>query len=117
MDAPQLEPEWLSNAKLLIASLLGGVVHLYFKFRREEHESRTQAAVHSIWLLFGCVTCGFYATPAVVAWVRLNPEYRDGMAAIIGLVGMTFAKRLLQAAEGLNLKELIVKWATKGAGK
>ena len=90
------DPVWMVHAKLAFASLCGGIVRLLF--RPAENLGKT------IWLLFGCVTCGFYATPIIVNWLGVTgPEWVGALGAVIGLIGLSFANGVLSSADRFDL--------------
>jgi len=91
-----LDPSWLVHAKLAFASLCGGIVRLLFR--------PAESLWQTVWLLFGCVTCGFYGTPVIIKWFAVqDPAYIGGFGALIGLVGMSFARGVLVAADKFDV--------------
>lgn len=102
MDPGSVDPWWLIHAKLIVASLCGGIVRLLWK--------PAESATKTIWLVFGCISCGYYGTPVIMAWWGLEPVYRDGVAAFIGLVGLSVAGGLLKAFDSLDFRALLKAW-------
>ena len=91
-----LDPSWLVHAKLAFAAMCGGVVRLLFR--------PAASLVKTLWLLFGCITCGFYATPVVIKWFGVvDPEYVGAMGALIGFIGLSFAEGALRAADKFDV--------------
>jgi len=91
-----MDPMALAHAKLAFASLCGGVVRLLFR--------PASSIWKTVWLLFGCVTCGFYGTPVMVKWFGLvDAEYVGAMGALIGMVGLSVAERALRAADKFDV--------------
>jgi hypothetical protein len=68
--------------------------------------------VKTIWLLFGCVTCGFYGTPVLMRWWGLDTDYAGAVGAVLGFVGLSFAEGGLRAADNWSTK-LFEKWLDK----
>jgi len=100
-----LDPTLLANAKIAFAALCGGIVRLLFR--------PAESIFQTIWLLFACVTCGFYGTPAVVKWLAIvEPDYIGAIGALVGLVGISFARGALIAADKFDL----VGWLERRAG-
>lgn len=103
MDSPGVDPAWLVHAKLAFAALCGGITRLYLK--------PAASFLKTIWLLFGCVTCGYYATPVVMRWWELGWEqdsaYAGGLGAAIGFIGLSIAEVALRAADKLDLKDFL----------
>lgn len=67
----------------------------------------------SLWLLFGCVTCGFYGTPVMMNWWNLENEYVGAVGALIGFIGLSLAEGLLKAVDSISFKEWVARWASK----
>lgn len=109
MDQHNVDPAALAavlaHLKLAVAALCGGIVRLLFR----PAASLAKAA----WLLFGCVTCGFYGTPPVVAFWKLPETFAGAIGALLGLVGLTFAERILKAVDGLDLGAILLRWLEK----
>lgn len=90
-----LDPDMVENAKIAFAALCGGVTRLLFK--------PAENLIKTLWLLVGCVTCGFYGTPAILKWWDMDPEYAGAIGAALGLVGLSFAQGALLAADKFDL--------------
>lgn len=91
-----IDPALLDHAKIAFASLCGGIVRLLFR--------PAESVWQTIWLLFACVTCGFYGTPVIIKWFDLqDPSYVGSVGALIGLVGVSFARGALMAADKFDL--------------
>lgn len=101
MDNPQIDPLWLAHAKIAFAALCGGLIRLLFR--------PAQSFIKSIWLLFGCVTCGFYGTPPIMDWFGLSDVYAGAVGAVLGLVGLSVAEALLKAVDTFDFKEWIMR--------
>jgi hypothetical protein len=96
----------VDHGKLAFAALCGGVVRLLFK--------PASSLMKTVWMLACCVTCGFYGTAPVADWLNLNGDYRDATAAVIGLVGLSFAEGTLKAIDAFNLKDWLLKLLDRG---
>lgn len=107
-----ISPDMVAHAKLAIASFAGGAVRLFL--RPLPGDTMAERLLKSVWCVFCCVTCGFYATPVVVDWLNLSNEWRDGIGAILGLVGLSFAEGLLKAIEGIDIKAWLLRLLTRG---
>lgn len=90
-----LDPHLVANAKIAFASLCGGVTRLLFK--------PAENLLKTVWLLVGCVTCGFYGTPAIMHWWKMDAEYAGAIGAALGLVGLSFAQGALLAADKFDV--------------
>lgn len=99
-----IDPGLVANAKIAIASMFGGITRLLFK--------PAESIVKTAWLLLGCVTCGFYGTPAIMKWWEIDPEYAGAIGAALGLVGLSFAQGAIKAADKFDL----TAWLQKKAG-
>lgn len=71
----------------------------------------------TIWLLFGCVTCGYYGTPVISYWWSLDAQYTGALGAAIGFVGLSIAEAFLRAADKFDARELLRAWLTRGGDK
>lgn len=91
-----IDPSWMVHAKLAFASLCGGIVRLLFR--------PATSLLKTLWLLFGCVTCGFYGTPVALRLLALDPEaYAGAVGALVGFMGLSFAERALRTADKIDL--------------
>ena len=102
-----VDPEILANAKIAFAALCGGITRLLFK--PAENIRKTA------WLLFGCVTCGYYGTPAVSHWLSISADYAGAVGATLGLVGLSFAQGALTAADKFDIVGWFMGSRSKGA--
>lgn len=109
MDANSFDPNWLVHAKLAFASFCGGVTRLLFR--------PATSFIKTVWLLFGCVTCGYYGTPVVSYWWSLDQHYTGAMGAAIGFIGLSIAEACLRAADKFDAKELLRGWLMRGQSK
>jgi hypothetical protein len=100
MDAPGLDPAWAVHAKLAFAALCGGITRLLFR--------PATSFVKTIWLLFGCVTCGFYGTPVIMNWWGMGQDYAGAVGAVLGFMGLSFAEAALKASDGWSAK--VFEW-------
>lgn len=91
----------VAHLKLAFAALCGGMIRLLFR--------PAQSFIKSIWLLFGCVTCGFWGTPPIMDWFALGDSYAGAVGALLGLVGLSLAEGLLKAVDGFDWKEWILR--------
>lgn len=91
-----LDPVTLAHAKIAIASLCGGMVRLIFR--------PAASLLKTVWLLFGCVTCGYYGTPVALRVFELDAQhYAGAIGAVIGLVGLSIAEAVLRAADKFDV--------------
>jgi hypothetical protein len=93
------------HVKLAVASLCGGVLRLLF--RPAKGQTMREALLKSAWLLFGCVTCGYYFTPVVMNWWRFDESYSGAVGALIGFVGLSIAEGILKGVDGFNIGNLL----------
>lgn len=106
MEAPQIDPWWLVHAKLAFAALCGGFVRLLFR--------PATSLLKTAWLLSGCVTCGYFGTPAAMHWWGIEPEFSGAVGALIGFIGLSFAEGLLKMIDGFDVKDWLLKLLTRG---
>ena len=106
MDAPQIDPWWLVHAKLAFAALCGGLLRLFYK--------PAASFFRTGWLLFGCVTCGYFGTPALMRWWEIDAEFSGAVGALVGFIGLSFAEGLLKAVDSIDLKAWILRIMTRG---
>lgn len=90
-----LDPDLVENAKIAFAALCGGMTRLLFK--------PAENIIKTVWLLLGCVTCGFYGTPAIMKWWDMDLEYAGAIGAALGLVGLSFAQGAIMAADKFDI--------------
>ena len=108
-----ITPDMVAHAKLAIASFAGGAVRVFL--RPIVGASVTERLLKSVWCVFCCVTCGFYAAPVVVDWLDLTGEgWRESMGALMGLVGLSLAEGLLKAIDSIDLKAWLLRILTRG---
>lgn len=107
MDPSSVDPWWLVHAKLAFAALCGGFVRLLFR--------PATSFLKTAWLLFGCVTCGYFGTPAAMHWWEIEPDFSGAVGALIGFVGLSFAEGMLKMIDNFDVKEWLIRWSTKGA--
>lgn len=105
MDPSPFDAYWLDQAKLAFAALCGGLVRLLFR--------PSASILKSVWLLFACVTCGYYGTPPALHWFAISPEFSGGVGAIIGLVGVSIAERVLFALDNFNFRQILDRMMVK----
>lgn len=77
-------------------------------FRPAKGEKASHRILKSIWLLFGCVTCGFYGTPPIMEWWAFSESYAGAVGALLGLLGLSIAEGLLKAVDGFEFKAWIL---------
>lgn len=99
MDSSQIDPAWLVHAKLAFAAFCGGLTRLLFR--------PAASFLKTIWLLFGCVTCGYYGTPVVMRWLDLDQAYVGALGAAIGFIGLSIAEAVLRAADKMDVKDFV----------
>lgn len=97
-----IDPAWLAHTKLAVASLCGGLTRLFI--RPVEGESLRHSVLKSTWMLFGCVTCGFYGTHPLMSWLDLSDSYTGAIGALLGFVGLSFAEGFLKAVEAFDFR-------------
>lgn len=90
---------WLAHAKLAFAAFCGGMTRLLFR--------PAASFLKTIWLLFGCVTCGYYGTPVVMHWWGLDEAYAGALGAAIGFIGLSLAEAALRGADKMDLKDFL----------
>lgn len=96
-----ISPEILANSKIAFAALCGGITRLLFK--------PASSVRKTLWLLFGCVTCGYYGTPVFCHWLSITPDYAGAVGALLGLVGLSFAQAAFSFAEEIDMLALYLK--------
>lgn len=107
MDAPPVDPVWLAHAKIIIAAACGGMVRLLYK--------PAESIIKSIWLLFGCITCGFYSTPILISRFDLNAvDYAGAIGAATGFIGLSVAGGVLKAVDAFDFRALMQRWTGTG---
>jgi hypothetical protein len=104
----EIDPATAAHAKIAFGALCGGILRLLFR--------PADSFLKSIWLLFGCVTCGFYATPSVVAYFDLQADYAGAVGALLGFVGLSFAEGLLRFADGFDFAKLLERFTNTKPG-
>lgn len=88
---------WVVHAKLAFAAFCGGMTRLLFR--------PAASFLKTLWLLFGCVTCGYYGTPVVLHWWGVDTNYAGAVGASIGFIGLSLAEAALRAADRVDLRE------------
>jgi hypothetical protein len=106
MQPPDIDPALMANIKLGFASLCGGMLRLFFR--------PATTFFKNIWLLFGCVTCGFFGTPVLRDWGSFDPSYDGAIGALAGFLGLSFAEALLKFVDDFEFKAWILRLLTKG---
>lgn len=109
MDPSSVDPVWIVHAKLAFAAFCGGVTRLLFR--------PAATFLKTVWLLFGCVTCGYYATPVIAYWWQLDQHYTGALGAAIGFVGLSLAEAFLRAADKFDARSLLRAWLMRGGDK
>ena len=97
-----VDPEILANAKIAFAALCGGITRLLFK--------PASSVRKTMWLLFGCVTCGYYGTPVFCHWMAIDADYAGAVGALLGLVGLSFAQAAFTFAEKIDMVDWWVRF-------
>jgi hypothetical protein len=92
-----IDPSWAVHAKLAFAAFCGGMTRLLFR--------PAATFLKTVWLLFGCMTCGYYGTPLVMHWWTLDSSYVGAVGASIGFIGLSVAEAALRSADKLDLRE------------
>lgn len=105
MDAPQIDPSWMAHAKIAFAAFCGGMLRLLFR--------PASSFLKTLWLLFGCVTCGYYATGPALLFFELGGDYAGAIGALLGFIGLSLAESLLRSVE----KFTVLEWIHKIAGR
>lgn len=93
------------HLKLAFASFWGGVLRLFL--RPVEGESFFHAVAKSMWMLFGCVTCGYYFTPVIMGWWGVGGNYTGAVGALLGFVGLSIAEGILAGVDGINVPNIL----------
>lgn len=114
MEPPQVDLWYVAQAKLAGAAFCGGVVRLLF--RPAQGETVLARMLKSAWLLFGCVTCGFFFTPPMMSWWGFDPSYSGAIGAVLGFVGLSVADGVLRSVDGFNLAG-VLRFMLKSEGK
>ncbi|AJP72260.1 hypothetical protein [Sphingomonas hengshuiensis] len=105
MEPGAFDPAMVAQARIALAALCGGITRLLFR--------PAESLRKSAWLLFGCVTCGFYGTPPLLAWWALPQDSAGAIGALLGFVGLSFAEGLLRAADKMDLTAWLTSWLRK----
>lgn len=105
MDTSSVDPAWLVHAKLAFAAFCGGMTRLLFR--------PAASFLKTIWLLFGCVTCGYYGTPVVMRWLELDDAYVGALGAAIGFIGLSLAEAALRSADRMDVRDWLRTMLTK----
>lgn len=98
----------MAHVKLAVAALCGGIMRLFFR--------PAQSMLHTLWLLFGCVTCGYYGTPVTLDWWGIDQSYSGAVGALIGFVGLSIAEGILRGVDGFNIGN-VVRFMVKKEGE
>lgn len=96
---------WLAHAKLAFAAFCGGMTRLLFR--------PAASFLKTIWLLFGCVTCGYYGTPVILSWWSIQADYAGAVGASIGFIGLSLAEAALRAADKMDVREWLSSLTTR----
>ncbi len=96
-----LDPGILAQAKIGFAALCGGVTRLLFR--------PAETFLKTAWLLFGCVTCGYYGTAPFIRWFDLAPDDAGAVGALIGFIGLSLAQGALVAADKFDVTAWLLK--------
>lgn len=102
MEPVHIDPSWLVHAKIAFASMCGGIVRLLFR--------PASSFLQTVWLLFGCITCGYYGTPPVEAWLDLGDNYSGAVGALIGFIGLSLAESTLKAFDNFDIVAFLHKF-------
>jgi len=93
-----LDPGITDEIKIALAAAAGGLVRLLFR------PGKTVA--QTAWVLLACMTCGFYATPPLMAIFHLPPEFVGAVGAACGFVGLSVAEAALQLVDSVDIRAL-----------
>ena len=102
-----IDPETREILRIALAAFSGGAVRLIFRPARSVWQS--------VWLLFGCVACGFYTTPPLVRWLDIDPADSGAVGALAGLLGLSVAEGLLRAIDSFDFREMLQRFLNRGA--
>lgn len=95
-----LDPNLAAQAKIVTASGAGAFIRLYFK--------PSDGVWRTAWACFCSILCGIYATPVVVEFWGLSADsYRDGLAAALGLLGLSIADMILRGCDRFDLAAFV----------
>lgn len=100
-----IDPNWADAGKLAFAAFCGGMTRLLFR--------PAASFLKTVWLLFGCITCGYYGTPVIMHWWDVEPSYAGAVGASIGFIGLSIAEAALRAADKLDLRDWLRSFLTK----
>ncbi len=85
MDLP---PETLAEAKVVLASFMGGAVRLFLR--------PASSIAKSAFMVVCCMVCGYYFTPVAMDVANFDESWTGAMGALIGLVGLSVAEAALK---------------------
>lgn len=105
MSEGHFDPYWMDQAKIAFAALCGGMVRLLFR--------PSSSIAKSAWLLFACVTCGYYGTPPLMHYMAAPVEFAGAIGAAIGFAGLSIAEGMLKAIDGFDFRQLLARFIAK----
>lgn len=100
-----IDPAWAAALKLAFAAFCGGMTRLLFR--------PAASFLKTVWLLFGCMTCGYFGTPVIMHWWTLDHSFVGAVGASIGFIGLSVAEAALRSADKLDLREWLRSLLTK----
>lgn len=110
MEPPHIDPSIteaiVAHAKIAFAALCGGLVRLLFR--------PAASLTKTFLMLFGCVSCGYWGTPAAMQWFAFDEAYAGAVGALLGFIGLSLAEGLLKAVDGFEFKAWLRNFLTKG---
>lgn len=100
-----VEPSILAQIKLAFASLVGALARLYFR--------PAATFLRSLWLVGLSIAFGYFFTPIAMDVFGFDPSWRDGVAVILGLVGLSIAEGVLLVNWKAIVRALVQPWIAK----
>lgn len=100
------------HAMLAIASFCGGAVRLFL--RPPDGKTFFERFCKAIWCVFCCIACGYFFAPIVRSALGLPVDWENGAAALLGLVGLSLAERVLLAVERASMKAWVARFLARG---
>lgn len=101
-----IDPHFLAQAKIALASFFGGMVRLFLR--------PASSFLKSLALVACCVVCGYYFTPPAMMVSGLDENWAGAIGALIGLVGLSIADALVninyKAAFEKALHNVVDSW-------
>jgi hypothetical protein len=90
--------EFFAQAVIMLASFCGGLVRLFIR--------PAETMKRSIFLLASCTICGQFGTPFILFEFPDWAPMQNGIAACVGLVGLSIATGILRAIDRFDFADL-----------